>query len=165
MKFDKDTLLVVNIIQESVRVLEFRQFNPTKFAKLYEDEIKATGQLFEYLGLAKRDKTNPIGWKPTDQLLEFIAKPPSRKKRKKDFHEDGFIFDLLSNAVFGEDAGERGLFAILALGGFGFARQGRSGGLVPTLLLRDLFCESYHARREGRPPEMAHYREALLKPK
>ena len=170
MKFNKDTLLVVKIFQRAFQLSGIEQSNPAKYVKLYEDEIKDTGLLFEYLGLAKRDKMSPLGWKPTDQLLEIIAKGPSKKKAEPEFRGDPFMLDLLSHVVFGEDAGQRGTFALNILFWLGLLQEDESGSEVPTLQLRNLFYDGYHVRRFAREqavrrPEQAEYRVVLHSPK
>jgi hypothetical protein len=146
MKFDKDTLLMVYILLRAFRLEEFEQSELAEYMEVYEHEIKDTGRLFEYLGLAKLDKTSPLGWKPTDQLLEIIEKGPSNEMTRQDFHGDEFMLDLLCDAVFGGDA-DRGTCPFQVLSCLGLSLKDDYGAQVPTLQLRDLFYDGHYARR------------------
>jgi hypothetical protein len=80
--------------------------DPKKYLTKYASDIKLAGQLFEYLGLAHFDKRSPLGWKPTDRLVDVIAKKaacPSKPTAKSAINGGGLIVDLLSDAVFGQD--------------------------------------------------------------
>src|ERR1700722_1574442 len=126
MKFDKDTLLVVNILLRAFRLEEFEQSDLAEYVELYEDELKSAGLLFECLGLAKRDKTSSIGWRPTEQLLEMFEKRPSNKMAKQEFRGDEFMLNLLCGAVFGGDP-DRGATAFQVLSCLGLSQKDDSG--------------------------------------
>ena len=171
MKFDKNTLLVVKVFQRAFQLSGIEQSNPSKYVKLYKNEIRDTGLLFEYLLLAERDKTSPLGWKPTDGLLEIITEGPSKKKADPEFRGDPFMLDLLDHIVFGEDAGLRGAFASRVLTWLKLLQEENEfGENLPTLQLRNLFYNGYHDRRlereeAARRPEQAEYRVVLHNPK
>jgi hypothetical protein len=142
MALNKDALLVVKVFQQA----GIEQSNPSKYVKLYKDEIKDTFLLFEYLLLAERDKTSPLDWKPTDHLLKIIENGPSKKKADLEFRGDVFMLDLLNHIVFGEDE-RRGDFALQVLNCLGLLKENESGRKIPTLQLRNLFLDGYWFRR------------------
>jgi len=72
-KLDTDSLLMITIFQQVFLPHEDER-DPKKYLNKYASDIKLAGQLFEYLGLAHVDKRSPLGWRPTDRLVDIIAK-------------------------------------------------------------------------------------------
>jgi hypothetical protein len=75
-KLDTGSRLMITIFQQ-VFLPQDDERDPKKYLKKYATDIKLAGQLFEYLGLAQIDERSPLGWKPTDQLVDIIAKKSS----------------------------------------------------------------------------------------
>jgi hypothetical protein len=69
-KLDFESELMFLIMRKSA--LSFRAFEEVgtfdQFKRLYKKEMKATGQVFEWLGLAKCDKAASLGWRSTIRL-------------------------------------------------------------------------------------------------
>jgi hypothetical protein len=104
-KLDTGSRLMITIFQQ-VFLPQDDERDPKKYLKKYASDIKLAGQLFEYLGLAQIDERSPLGWKPTDQLVDIIAKKaarPSKPTAKSAINGGGLILDLLTDAVFGQD--------------------------------------------------------------
>jgi hypothetical protein len=104
-KLDNGSRLMITIFQQ-VFLPHDDERDPKKYLTKYASDIKLAGQLFEYLGLAHVDKRSPLGWKPTDRLVDVIAKKaacPSKPTAKSAINGGGLIVDLLSDAVFGQD--------------------------------------------------------------
>ena len=80
---DDDTRLMVSIFQK-VFHLHHVERDQVKYVKRYADAIKRTGQLFEYLGLARPDKQSPLGWRPTLVLLDIMNKHARGKSKRSD---------------------------------------------------------------------------------
>ena len=72
--------------------------------------IALAGHLFEYLGLAKFDRKSPLGWRPTQQMMELIelkgersAKYPGKHREEAEEYNLAFVLTLLEDEVFGRD--------------------------------------------------------------
>src|ERR1700751_2681092 len=79
--FDDDTRLMVSIFQK-VFHLRYVERDQVKYVKRYADAIRSTGQLFEYLGLARPDKQSPLGWRATLVLLDIVNKHARGKSKR-----------------------------------------------------------------------------------
>jgi hypothetical protein len=103
--FDKDTQRIVRIFQR-VFHLSYVERDQVKYVKRYAWQIKWAGRLFEYLGLATRDKQSPLGWRPTPLLLDLMNKQPVRKSKPS--HKpipmlNKLIVDLTEDALIGDE--------------------------------------------------------------
>ena len=76
--FNKETRLLIGFFQQAIQVGDDEP-DPAKYLKKFQSDIKTTGRLFKYLGLAKAEKQSPLGWKPTAHLLDLIAKSKGRR--------------------------------------------------------------------------------------
>jgi hypothetical protein len=142
--YGTDIHLMVTIFQQVFRFKSKVEMDPAKYVQQHEVRIKRAGQLFEYLGLAKRDSKSPLGWRPTNSLMGLIAKrlleePP---KRKLDKISVTFLWD----EVFGEDVEENdlGFKALNALLGKNFRAN---WGTTPQM--EEFSCWGYRGPRPG----------------
>jgi hypothetical protein len=149
-KLDNGSRLMITIFQQ-VFLPDNDESDPKKYLKKYASDIKLAGQLFEYLGLAHVDKHSPLGWKPTDRLVDIIAKKaarPSKPTPKSAIYGGGLTLDLLSDAVFGQDhddelhnhLGDKVLNAIGLI-------QDCENYWEATPLLLQLFADGYYERQ------------------
>jgi hypothetical protein len=52
--------------------------DPQRYLKEYASDIELLGKLFQYLDLAAADNKSPLGWKPTDRLIDIIVDRTAR---------------------------------------------------------------------------------------
>src|SRR6185312_4403961 len=103
--FDNDTQLMVSIFQRVFQLAGSVERVPETYVKTYQSDIQEAGQLFTWLGLAKPDAKSPLGWRPTHDLLDVIAKRavrPSKPVDREVREDDSLVFSLLLDAAFGE---------------------------------------------------------------
>jgi hypothetical protein len=152
---DNETQLLVRIFQEVFQLENSVEYDPVKYVKTYESHIEEMGQLFVYLGLAKRDTQSALGWKPTHLLMEIIAQKVVRWPKLIDrfvCEEDTFIISLLCDAAFGEARSIRRYpaFSFKVLTALELVRGTTDGAVLSTRHLRQLFAEAYYDHRAKR---------------
>jgi hypothetical protein len=78
---DAETYLLFTIYRRAARVDK----RPTakSYLKTFENEIRATARVLEWLRLVTFDKKNPFGCRPTEALMRIIARKPTRKKNEQ----------------------------------------------------------------------------------
>lgn len=145
-----DTYLMVALFQRVFHVHQVEN-DPTKYVQKYDSEIKDAGRLFEFLELAKRDRTSPLGWKPTHLMMEIIANRVPKQRAKRDSGNDEFIdefmVELLGDAVFGvERPPQTGILGLEVLVELGLLRENAEGDWEATPRLKLLFADGYHMR-------------------
>jgi hypothetical protein len=86
-KMDKKTRLVIDVLQQAIQREEMES-EPAKYLKKFRSEIRTTGRLFEYLGLARADKQSPMGWRPAAALVELMIKSKARHSKLASLDED-----------------------------------------------------------------------------
>jgi hypothetical protein len=153
---NKQTRLLIGFFQQAIQVGEVEP-DPAKYLKKFESDIKTTGRLFEYLGLAKADKQSPLGWKPTAPLLDLMAKSKARRSkptRKSASLVDTLILDLMLETALGSNAGN---FCCYVLIGLGLIVQNLENDWIPAPELLRLFDLAvitlllpWHGNRQGR---------------
>jgi hypothetical protein len=147
-KLDTGSRLMITIFQQ-VFLPQDDERDPKKYLKKYATDIKLAGQLFEYLGLAQIDERSPLGWKPTDQLVDIIAKKaarPSKPTAKSAINGGGVILDLLTDAVFGQDHELHNHLGAKVLNAIGLIQDcEKYWGATPLLL--QLFAYGYYQRQ------------------
>ena len=152
---DDDTQLMVSIFQK-VFHLHHVERDQVKYVKRYADAIKRTGQLFEYLGLARPDKQSPLGWRPTLVLLDIMNKHARGKSKRSDKPTSTLnhvLMFLMHDAIF--SAGTR-MYRTCPLGyevlhELGLVRRDDEDQSAPTPRLLRLFEDAYfkhYARRK-----------------
>jgi hypothetical protein len=105
-ELDRETLLIVSICQQVFQLKGREADDPAEYVREYARHIKVLGQLLEYLGLATLEPKTPLGWKPTDDLIEMIATKAahlSKSRPKSVYQGDYVLIDLLFDEVFGKD--------------------------------------------------------------
>jgi hypothetical protein len=125
--------------------------DPDKYLAKYHTKIAATGKVFQYLDLAKPDRTSVLGWKPTKRLLNLIAKPNAHpRKTKQKAVEAQVVFDLMLDTMPGSERTQGlALLCIHALIKLGLVIEDSLGDCMPTVELLDLFTDSYYFRAWG----------------
>jgi hypothetical protein len=133
--------LLIGFFQDAIQVGEVEP-DPARYLKRFRSEIKATGRLFEYLGLAKPDKQSSLGWKPTDRLLDLIAKSkvrPSKPASKSASLTESLILDLMLETVLGAEADSFHCYVMTRLG---LVIEHTEGEWTPAPLLLKLFADT-----------------------
>jgi hypothetical protein len=151
LAFDDDTRLMVSIFQKVFHLSRVER-DQVKYVKRYAGAIKSTGQLFEYLGLARPDKQSPLGWRPTLVLLDIMNKHARGKSKPSDqpiSMLDHLLMSLLHDAIFG--AGTR-MYRTCPLGyevlhELGLVRRDDEDQSAPTPRLLRLFQDAYFKHR------------------
>jgi hypothetical protein len=144
--FDKDTQQLVSFLQKKFQLRKYFERDPVKYVRRHESEIKTTGQMLKYLNLAKSDKRSPLGWRPTDPLMDIMNKKAARKSKPSgkpmSTLEHLFVY-LLNDTVFGADNDEPLTLCYIVLQELGLVREVDLGDLVPTDRLVRLFEDAY----------------------
>jgi hypothetical protein len=121
-------------------VLPFAQFK-----KLYKKELKDTVQVFEWLGLAKRDKAAPLGWRATIRLQYALTLRGyfPEEVRRTSTSEEYRLFEAIYEAALGKEVcDETYSFITRQLVGFSLAQSYAEAYYVPTPQLRQLFYKA-----------------------
>jgi hypothetical protein len=132
----------------------FIEPDPVKYLERERMAIALAGHLFEYLGLAKFDRKSPLGWRPTQQMMELIeskgersAKYPGKHREEAEEYNLAFVLTLLEDEVFGRDRPiglcGLGFHVLLALS---LTWEDDFGEWIPTPELMGLFCDGYCRR-------------------
>jgi hypothetical protein len=148
---NNEAKLLIAFFQDAIQVGEVEP-DPAKYLKKFRSEINDTGRIFEYLGLARPDKNSSLGWKPTDRLLDLIAKSKaqlSKPTSKSASLMESLILDLMLETVLGAEAGNFHCYVMLRLG---LIIQHTDGDWTPSALLLKLFADSYDTRRLAPDP-------------
>ena len=166
---DEETQSLISIFQK-VFHLSYVERDQVKYVKRYAGAIKSTGQLFEYLGLARPDKQCPLGWRPTPVLLDVMNKHARGKSKRSDkpiSMVDHLLMFLLHDAVFG--AGTR-MYRTCPLGyevlhELGLVRRDDEDQSAPTPRLLGLFEDAYfeHYARRKRSTEGSFDRDSIIR--
>ena len=142
--YDNNTRLMVAIFLKCLFDAKQVPTDPEKYVKKYKLLIKEACLLFEYLGLTKRDRKSPLGWKPKRRLLEIIANGGEAERERSD---DAMSVNLLWDAVFGEKVlGEQGMLGLYVLSSLGLLSQDDTGIWRASSQLQRLFKENYERR-------------------
>jgi hypothetical protein len=148
--FTTQGLKLINFFQKAFQAGAIER-DPEKYLAKYRSEIDASGQVFQYLELAKHDSKSALGWKPTKRLLDLIAKsdagPPKTPPKSVDIQ---VLLDLMTDTMLGSDC-HQGLrcFCGHSLIRLGLVVEDSWGDWVPTIELQDLFTSSYYRRAWG----------------
>jgi hypothetical protein len=153
LKFDTETYLLFSIYYKAYGTLVGMDGSAATYLKRFEKEIRGTGQVLEWLGLAKPDKKSPLGWKPSHALMSLIAKPRRHSKCKKPlaYPEDLEVFDMIFDATVGdlEEWSNIPSFVLSVFHLLGLAKEADLD-IVPTPRLRRLVCERRQEERQQR---------------
>jgi hypothetical protein len=128
------------------------------FVEHYEEAIRGTGQVLQWLGLATADDASPLGHKPSHELMDILARQRRRTRSKKldADAEDQDVFDLIFEATLGEryENGNAFPFALRVFRHLGIAKEG-DGEFIPTARLRRLAALRRLKERERGDEERA----------
>jgi hypothetical protein len=152
LQFDTETYLLFSIYYEAHGILKGMDESAATFMKRFAKQIRATGQVLEWLGLATANKNSPLGWKPSHDLMSLIARPHKRSNSRKPgaSAEDNEVFDMILDAAVGEleEDSNIALFVASVLTGLGLMARGCDGcDYIPTKKLRWLACERRQEER------------------
>ena len=157
LEFDTETYLLFSIYYEAYGPFEVMDESAATYVKRFEKQIRGTGQVLEWLGLAIPDKNSPLGCKPSHDLVSLIAKPhkPSKSKKSCPSAEDDEVFDMILDAAVGELEEESSIASCVAkvLTALGLMVRGRDYDYIPTKRLRKLACERHQEERNQRNEE------------
>jgi hypothetical protein len=158
LQFDTETYLLFSIYYEAYGPFQVMDKSAATYVKRFEKQIRGTGQVLEWLGLAVRDKNSPLGWKPSHDLISLIAKPhkPSKSKKSCSSAEDDEVFDMSLDAAVGELEEDSNIprcvgRVLIALGLM--VRSSCDCDYIPTKRLRTLACERLQKERNQRNEE------------
>jgi hypothetical protein len=160
LQFDTETYLLFSIYYEAYGILKGMDESAATYVKRFEKEIRGTGQVLEWLGLAIRDKNSPLGWKPSHDLISLIIESRKHSKSKK-LHsddEDAEVFDMIFDATVGkvEEWSNIPSFVLSVLQFLGLAKEADLD-CVPTPRLRALVCK--RRQEERHQPDEEHLPE------
>jgi len=154
LMLDNDTELMVSIFKKAFQCIGAEEHNSERYLKSYKSDLAEAGQIFAYLGLARPDAQSPLGWRPTDALLDIIAKRAVRGSKRIDRvirAEESHVISLFLDAAFGEQRESFPLCAFTVLNALGLTRAA-GGEDVPTRHFRQLFAEAYYDRQDQTVP-------------
>jgi hypothetical protein len=143
-KLDFESKLLFLIMRRAALTGFDEVLNFDRFKKLYKKELKATVQVLEWLGLAKRDKAAPLGWRSTIRLqyaLTLRGYYPEEVRRTSTSEEQR-LFEAIYEAALGKDVDvtdDTCNFITRQLVGFSLAQNYVDADYVPTPQLRRLF--------------------------
>jgi hypothetical protein len=157
LKFDTETYLLFSIYYEAYGVLKGMDGSAATYLQRFEKEIRGTGQVLEWLGLARTDKKSPLGCKPSHLLMSLIVEPRRCSKSKKSFAypEDAEVFDMIFDATVGdvEEWSNIPSFVFSVLRLLGLAKESDLLDTVPTPQLYRLAAERRQEERERQRDE------------
>ena len=122
---------------------EVRTFD--QFKRSYEKELKATGRVLEWLGLAKCDKEAPLGWRSTIRLQYALVQRGyiPREVRRASTRKEEELFEAIYQEALGKRVtDETHQFVTIQLVEFGLARTYADEYYIPDLSLKNLFKEA-----------------------
>jgi hypothetical protein len=153
-KLDFESKLLFLIMRGAART-GFDEVLPfDRFIKKYKTELKDTMQVFEWLGLAKRDKAAPLGWRATIRLqyaLMLRGHYPEEVQRMNT-SEEFRLFETIYKAALGRDVDEEDYsFLTRQLVGLSLAQSYQDEYYVPTPQLRRLVykAKARHSLKAG----------------
>jgi hypothetical protein len=118
--------------------------------------------VFQYLELAKPDSKSALGWKPTKQLIDLIAKSNAGPPKAAPGSDIQVLLDLMLDTILGSDRGQgTGCFCVHLLMRLGLVVEDSLGDWMPTIELLDLFSMSYYVRAWGAHDPNATYEVVL----
>jgi hypothetical protein len=159
LQFDTETYLLFSIYYEAYGILEGMDESAATYMQRFAKQIRGTGQVLEWLGLATPNKSSPLGWKPSHDLMSLIAKPHERSNSRKPgpSAEDNEVFDMILDAAVGELEEDSNIphFVASVLTGLGLMVRGCDGvDYIPTKRLRRLACTRRQEERRLREEEL-----------
>jgi hypothetical protein len=101
---NKQSKVVIKLFQDAFQE-EIIEHDPEKYLQEHRTTIIELGRPFEFLGLAKRNRRSPLGWKPTAKLLDLISNRWHHrnliKKKKSCLIDKFFFYDLIMYTMLG----------------------------------------------------------------
>jgi hypothetical protein len=141
---------LITILRNSFEFVGDEKLNNLEYIARHENDIKRTGPVLEFLGLAEKDKQAPFGWKPTHSFFDIIARKGTRRlkqSKKPRTADEAMVANLFCAVASGEGLFSNDLGEAL-LGALGLFRDDNDGNPKPTRLLRKLYLEWFE-RNEG----------------
>jgi hypothetical protein len=136
---DTESSFLIKFIQTLLREPE-SNMDPIEYLERYDACIRATGHIFERLGLAEFDEQRLIGWKATRCFIALIAdrdaNPPKSTRNWANFPERALVDILL---VATKDVHRR--FVCEVLESLGLLRRADFDGWIPAPRLSQLIVE------------------------
>jgi hypothetical protein len=142
LNFDPETYLLFSIYYQACGSLKGMDGGAATYLQHFEKEIRGTGQVLEWLGLATPSEGSPLGCKPSHLLMSLIVEPRKRSQSKKPFgypEKAEVFYDILFYAKVGdvEECSNIRSFVLSVLRFLGLAKVA-DFSTVPTTRLRDL---------------------------
>jgi hypothetical protein len=149
--FDADLYLVVAIFRKLRWAQDEVRIDLHQYVKRHESEIRAAGQLFIYLGLARADDESPIGWRPTNLFMDiFVRRVPIQKPYVSFNDSDGLLMCLLNDNAFSHRTKEEHReLGFTTLHNLGLIQENHSGVYRGTRELIAMFENAYYRGREA----------------
>ena len=141
---DATAYLLIAMFQQAVPRESPEDFDAGSFLARHELEITEAGQVLAYLGLATPNIGAALGWHPTHQLLDIIAKRLLHHKPQAECANDELTIHLLRDAVFGDDSDGKGTLAFRLLHQLGVVQVNDDGYWSATGQLQRLFENGYY---------------------
>jgi hypothetical protein len=117
----------------------------TTYLKRYDEAIKTTGQVLEWLYLTEPDRQNRLGWKPTSFLMSLLARPRrrllrSQKHRASSRDKEAFNGMISTTLGNGRTMPQMRAYVISVLSFLNLIRCAKNGDVVPTRALLEIIA-------------------------
>jgi hypothetical protein len=156
LQFDTETYLLFSVYYKAHPILEDMDESAATYVRRFDKEIQGAGQVLEWLGLATANKSSPLGWKPSHDLVSLILESRRPLKGSKRFptDEDTKVFTMIIDAAVGkvEEWPSIYCFVVEVFHLLGLAKEADLA-FVPTPLLRALACKRRQEQRHQRDEE------------
>jgi hypothetical protein len=145
MESDFQHQLLSEILRNSFWIEGDEKLSHIEYVAKHEYDIKRTGRVLAFLGLAEEDKEAPFGWTPTLDFFSIIAKrgtrrlKPSNKARTAD---QAMVASLICEVARGEGQYSNALAEAL-FSALGLFREDDDCKWKPTPLLHKLYLELF----------------------
>jgi len=103
---DNDIYLIAEVFRRSSKatygakkIIKPCELSAERYIELSANDMRSVGKMFEFLGLAQPDGKSPIGWKPTNTLMQLIAERATKPTSQQKFIQAKWIIDILDDLV------------------------------------------------------------------
>jgi hypothetical protein len=125
------------------------ELSAKRYIELSANDMRSAGKMFEFLGLAQPDGKSPIGWKPTNTLMELIADRATKSTSQQKFIQAEWIIEILDDLVVYDGEPEAAELGFCVLEKLGLVR-GKKNQYVTNELI-SLIGNGYWKRRHREP--------------
>jgi hypothetical protein len=135
--------LLIQTLRNSSLAEYDEELNHIEYVAKHEYDIKRTGRVLAFLGLAEENKQAPFGWTPTLGFFSIIAKRGTRhlkQSNKARTADESIIANLICEVARGEGEYSNAVAEAL-LSALGLFRADDDCKWKPTPLLRKLYLK------------------------